>query len=82
MTSLSRMAEQLADDTLKVQDALGEERLFMEVAQVLGASSQSLEEAFLTEIRVRLAERKARAFLNTRLAEAKAALEAEAKNRQ
>ncbi len=82
MSSLSTLAEKLAEDTLKVQDALSEDRLFMEVAQVLGAASQSLEEAFLTEMRVRLAERKARDFLNTRLAKAKAALEAEAKDRQ
>ena len=33
-------------------------------ARLLGASSQSLEEAFLTEIRVRLAERKARQFVS------------------
>ncbi len=82
MSSLGTLAEKLAEDTLKVQDALGEDRIYMEVAQVLGAASQSLEEAFLTEIRVRLAERKARDFLNTRLAQAKAALEAEAKSRQ
>lgn len=82
MSSLNTLAEKLAEDTLKVQDALGEDRMFMEVAQVLGAASQSLEEAFLTEIRVRLAERKARDFLNTRLAKSKAALEAEAQDRQ
>ena len=82
MSSLGTLAEKLAEDTLKVQDAVGEDRIYMEVAQVLGAASQSLEEAFLTEIRVRLAERKARDFLNTRLAQAKAALEAEAKSRQ
>ncbi|WP_420002816.1 hypothetical protein [Arenibacterium sp. LLYu02] len=82
MSSLNTLAEKLAEDTLKLQDALGEDRMFMEVAQVLGAASQSLEEAFLTEIRVRLAERKARDFLNARLAKAKAALEAEAQDRQ
>ncbi|OIQ32095.1 MAG: hypothetical protein BM562_06215 [Alphaproteobacteria bacterium MedPE-SWcel] len=82
MSTLDELAAQLAEDTLKVQDALDEDRMFMEVAQVLGAASQSLEEAFLTEIRVRLAERKARAFLNARLEAAKAALEADAKANQ
>ncbi|MCG7626472.1 hypothetical protein MHM88_01540 [Epibacterium sp. MM17-32] len=81
MSSLDTLAAQLAEDTIKVQDALGEDRLFMEVAQVLGAASQSLEEAFLTEVRIRLAERKARDFLGKRLEAAKAALETEAKNR-
>lgn len=74
-SSLDTLAHKLAEDTLKVQDALGEERLYTEVAQVLGASSQSMEEAFLTEIRMRLAERKARAFLEQKIAAAQAALE-------
>lgn len=77
MSALDRLADKLADDTLKVQDALQEDRLYMEVAQVLAAASQSLEEAFLTEIRVRLAERKARDFLNTKVAAAKAALQSQ-----
>ncbi len=77
MSTLDRLAAQLAEDTLKVQDALEEDRMYMEVAQVLGAASQSLEEAFLTEIRVRLAERKAREFLTQRLEHAKSALEAQ-----
>lgn len=76
MSTVDHLAQKLAEDTLKVQDALNEERLYMEVAQVLAASSQSLEEAFLTEIRVRLAERGARAFLSAHLEEAKAKLNA------
>jgi hypothetical protein len=67
--------EKLAIDTLKVQDAIGEDRFYMEVAQVLGAASQSLEEAFLTEIRVRLAERKARDFISAKLAQVQRDLE-------
>lgn len=67
MSGLGQIAAQLAEDTLSAQDNLGQDRLYMEVAQVLGASSQSLEEAFLTEIRIRLAERKARDFLNQKL---------------
>ncbi len=80
MSTLDTLAAKLAEDTLKVQDALGEDSMYMEIAQVLGAASQSLEEAFLTEVRIRLAERKARDFLNKRLEAAKAALEAEARN--
>ncbi|KUP92597.1 hypothetical protein [Tritonibacter horizontis] len=82
MSTLDRLAAQLAEDTLKVQDALEEDRIYMEVAQVLGAASQSLEEAYLTEIRVRLAERTAREFLTTRLETAKAALEARAQTKE
>ncbi|WP_050602511.1 hypothetical protein [Ruegeria sp. 6PALISEP08] len=61
------LAAKLAEDTMKVMDETGEDRFFVEVGEVLGAASQSLEEAFLTEIRVRLAERKARQFVIKRL---------------
>lgn len=71
MATLDRLASALADDTMKVMAELDDERLYMEVATVLGASSQTLEEAYLTEVRVRLADQKARAFLKTKLATAK-----------
>ncbi len=67
--SLNTLAAKLAEDTLKVMDETGEDRFFVEVGELLGASSQTLEEAFLTEIRVRLAERKARQFVIQRLSE-------------
>ncbi len=67
MSSVETLAQKLATDTLKIQDATGEDRLFMEVAQVLAASSQTLEEAFLTEIRVHLAARKAHQFLEHKI---------------
>ena len=73
MSTIDTMASALADDTLKAMDQTGQDRLYMEVAAVLAASSQSLEEAFLTEMRVRLSERTARDFLNRKLAEAAAA---------
>ena len=46
---------------------LGDDRFYMEVAKELAASSTTLEEAFLTSIRVRMAERRARAFIRKRL---------------
>lgn len=75
MGTIEKLGEKLAIDALKVQDAIGEDRFYMEVAQVLGAASQSLEEAFLTEIRVRLAERKAREFIAAKLAQVQSDLE-------
>ncbi|MEP4038694.1 hypothetical protein [Pseudophaeobacter sp.] len=75
MGTIEKLGEKLAIDTIKVQDAIGEDRFYMEVAQVLGAASQSLEEAFLTEIRVRLAERKAREFIAEKLARVQSDLE-------
>ncbi|MGR3802299.1 hypothetical protein [Marinibacterium profundimaris] len=71
--TLVRLASQLADDVVAAMDEMGDERFFTEVAQVISASSQSLEEAFLTEVRIRLTEKQARAFLERRLAEYRAA---------
>lgn len=64
--TLQKIAEDLATDALEVMDATGNERFFVEVAQMIGASSQTLEEAFLTEVRVRLAARKAKDFIAAR----------------
>lgn len=61
------LANRLAEECLTVQNEIGEDRLFMEVGDVLGSSSQTLEEAFLTAIRTRMANDKARAFLTKRL---------------
>ena len=49
------MANKLAEECLAVQTEVGDDRLFMKVGDVLGASSQTLEEAFLTAIRTRMA---------------------------
>jgi hypothetical protein len=61
------MANKLAEECLAVQNELGNDRLFMEVGDVLGASSQTLEEAFLTAIRTRMANDAARRFLAQKL---------------
>lgn len=73
MGTIDDLAAKLAIDTLKVMDASGDDRFYVEVGNLLAASSQSLEEAFLTEIRVRLAERGARDFIGQRVKELKAA---------
>ncbi|CUH41583.1 MULTISPECIES: hypothetical protein [Ruegeria] len=61
--TITTLAAKLAEDTMKVMDETGNDRFFVEVGELLGASSQTLEEAFLTEMRVRIAERKARKFV-------------------
>ncbi|KIN61035.1 hypothetical protein Z945_2019 [Sulfitobacter noctilucae] len=62
------MANKLAEECLAVQNETGEDRLFMQVGDVLGASSQTLEEAFLTAIRTRMANDQGRNFLAKTLA--------------
>ncbi len=65
------IAETLADgparDAILAMERLGKDRLYAEMAKVPGASSTTLQEAFLTSIRVRLAERRGRVFLETTL---------------
>ncbi|MGY9036935.1 MULTISPECIES: hypothetical protein [Sulfitobacter] len=62
------LANQLAEECLAVQRETGQERLFMEVAAVLGASSQTMEEAFVTAIRTRLSAGQGRDFIAKALA--------------
>ena len=71
------MANKLAEECLAVQNELGEDRLFMQVGDVLGASSQTLEEAFLTAIRTRMANDAGRKFLAQKLKAHEAAKSAE-----
>lgn len=73
MSSLDTIAAKLADDTVEAMRITGDERLYVEIGALIGASSQTLEEAYLTAIRVRLAERAARRLLNGKLASAKGA---------
>ena len=61
------LGDKLAIDVLKVVDKLGDDQLIMDVAKVLGASSTPTEEAFLSCVRVRQAETRARAFLKDHL---------------
>lgn len=68
MSLAQDLADQLAEDTFKVMAKSGDDRFFMEVAKIIGASSTTLEEAYLTSVRVRLAERRARTFIEERLA--------------
>ena len=65
--AVTEMANKLAVECLAVQKETGEDRLFMKVGEVLGASSQTLEEAFLTAIRTRMAEISGRDFLVKKL---------------
>ncbi|CUH65779.1 MAG: hypothetical protein VX083_12865 [Pseudomonadota bacterium] len=61
------LADALAKDTIEAAEATGDERLIDEVAKQLGASSQTTQEAYMTAVRVRLAEKRARSFLQDKL---------------
>jgi hypothetical protein len=56
-------ANELADKALAEAEACGDDKIVDRIGEILGASSQSLEEAYLTAIRVRRAEKRARKLL-------------------
>jgi hypothetical protein len=66
------LGDALANTTLEAMEHIDDERFYEKVSQVIGASSPTLQEAYLTAIRVRLAERRGRAFVAKALAAAKA----------
>ncbi|MFX0544339.1 hypothetical protein ACEWPL_002200 [Roseovarius sp. S1116L3] len=67
------LADQLAQDALKAEEVTGDERIVDDLATMMGATSQTAEEAFLTAVRVRRANAKARKMLADRVKAFKAA---------
>ena len=63
---LQRVADELADLALADQEASGDVGIVDQIGDVLGASSQTLQETYLTSIRVRRAEARARELLSQR----------------
>ena len=72
------LADELARDVIKAGEATGDEMIISDVQKILGSTSQTAEEAFLTAVRVRRANIKARAYLLDKLKRLKAAKEAAA----
>jgi len=58
-----KTADELADMALLEEKLNNDEKIVDKIGEVLGASSQTLEESFMTSIRVRRAERRARKML-------------------
>jgi len=67
------IADELAIEALKLEERTGDDQVVLKISEILGASSQTTQEAYLTSVRVRRAEQRARVFL----AEAKAKLDQE-----
>lgn len=68
MSVTEDLADALARDVLAAMDEMGDERFYMEVGKMLASLSPSMEDGFMTAMRVRLAERRARDLLNRKLA--------------
>lgn len=67
MSFIQDLADQLARDVLDGQQELGDDTFYEQVGRVLLAASPTLQEAYMTSIRIRLAERRGRDFLNRAL---------------
>lgn len=68
MAVVDELSDALARDVLAAQDEMGNDRFYLDVAKVLSTLSPSMEEGFLTAIRIRMAERRGREFLEKRMA--------------
>ncbi|MCU0902303.1 MAG: hypothetical protein MUE83_00320 [Tabrizicola sp.] len=77
MTKLQDLADKLAEDVLAAEDELGDDRFFEKVAKVVMAASPTFQEAFMTSVRVRIAERRGREFLEQALAARRGEIEEE-----
>ena len=63
---VDKVADELADLALADQERTGDIAIVDTIGDVLGASSQTLQETYLTAVRVRRAETRARALLADR----------------
>ena len=65
MQLIDDVADRVAIEVLKLVDETGNQDIIEEVKKVIGTSSQTLEEAYMTAVRVRRAEARARDLLET-----------------
>lgn len=63
MRVVEELADNLAKDAIELANKLGNDDVIYDTAKVLVATSSTMEEASMTSIRVRMAERRARRFL-------------------
>ncbi|MEL6682632.1 MAG: hypothetical protein AAFQ09_08295 [Pseudomonadota bacterium] len=66
---VERVAGELADLALADERRSDDNTIVDQIGEIVGASSQTLQEAFLTAVRVRRAERRARQLLADRAAD-------------
>jgi hypothetical protein len=67
MALIHDLCDALARDVVAAMDELGDDRFHEKISKILLDMSPTTQEAYLTSIRVILAERKARAYLNAAL---------------
>ena len=70
---ITELADKLAVDALLAEEEFDEDRLIEQLSTTIGAASQTLQEAFMTSVRIRRAEKRGRIWLGQRTAKAKQA---------
>lgn len=70
---ITELGDKLAVDALAAEEDLDDERLIEQLSTTIGAASQTLQEAFMTSVRIRRAEKRGRIWLEQRIAKAKQA---------
>lgn len=73
MSYVDDVANDLAEQALADAARSGDQKIVDEIGEILGASSQTLQESYLTFVRVRRAETRARALLASRAEKAEKA---------
>lgn len=63
MSVAEELGDGLAKITLEAMEEIDDDRFYEKVSRIVGASSPTLQEAFLTSIRIRLAERRGLEFV-------------------
>lgn len=67
MSVLDDMGDALARDVIAAMEELGDERFYDKISKILLDASPTMQEAFLTAYRVRVAEKRGRAFIDAAL---------------
>ena len=62
------IADRLAKEAIDAEEKLGDDQIVNQVGQVIGSSSTTTQEAYLTAVRVRRSELRARNFILDKLA--------------
>ena len=70
---ITELADRLAVDALQAEEDYDDDRLIEQLSTTIGAASQTLQEAFMTSVRIRRAEKRGRIWLEARIAKAKQA---------
>ncbi len=72
MSYIDDLGDELAQRCIAAMAETGSEDLVNEIGKLLGATSQSLQESFMTAFRVRRANARAHAMIDAKLAALKA----------